>query len=356
MDLEALRAKIDLLDQQLVDLLNQRAQVVVEVGKLKQHNESQIYAPDREKQVFAKICAANRGPLPNSCLEAIWRDLMSGSLALEKPLKIAYLGPEGSFSHLAASRKFGVCVSYVPQLDIRSVFDEVVRGSADYGIVPIENSTDGAITETLDAFLQSPLKICAEIQVSIHHNLLGCGSLEKIEKVYSKPEVFGQCRKWLSDNLRRVELIPTPSSSAAVEKAAGDESAAAVGSILAAELYGVPVLAANIEDKADNVTRFFVIGTEAAKATGDDKTAIVLTVAHSKGTLADVLDIFRDHAINLTDINKRPGTSQNWEYCFFLDCQGHAGDASLAAALKQVEDSCQQLHVIGSFPRASTIL
>ena len=356
MDLEALRAKIDVLDQELVDLLNQRAQVVVEVGKLKQHSAGQIYAPDREKQVFAKICAGNRGPLPNSCLEAVWRELMSGSLALEKPLNIAYLGPKGSFSHLAASRKFGACVGYVPQLDIRSVFDEVVRGSADYGIVPIENSTDGAITETLDAFLQSPLKICAEILVSIHHNLLGCGSLERIEKVYSKPEVFSQCRRWLSDNLRRVSLIPAPSSSAAVEKAVGDETAAAVGSILASELYNVPVLAANVEDKADNVTRFFVIGTEAAKVTGDDKTAIVFTVAHSKGTLADVLDIFRDHGVNLTDINKRPGSNQNWEYCFFLDCQGHTGDAAMSAAIKQVEKHCQQMQVIGSFPRASVIL
>jgi chorismate mutase/prephenate dehydratase len=354
--LETLRAKIDSIDSQLVELLNERAKIVVEVGKLKTSRNVPIYAPDREKAVLEKVRQLNRGPLPHRSLEAIYRELMSGSFALEKPLRIGFLGPEGSFSHAAAVMKFGQSVEYVPLADIPAVFEEVVRGHSDLGMVPVENSIHGGVVDTLDAFLASSARICAEVNITIHHNLLAKEPWEQIKRVYSKPEVFTQCRKWLGATVKGREVTPVASTSRAAELAASEPGAAAIGSELAGELYDLHVLFENIEDNPDNITRFFVIGREPAKKSGDDKTAIMFTTAHKPGALAEVLDVFRDNGINLTDIEKRPSQKVNWEYYFFIDAQGHADEPAMKRAVEEAKKHCLQLTVLGSYPRATEVL
>ncbi len=354
--LEALRTQIDELDARIVDLLNQRAQVVVEVGRHKQKTNAPIYAPDREKLVLAKVRSLNHGPLPNRCLEAVYRELMSGSFALEKPLRIGYLGPEGSFSHHAAKRKFGSSVELVALSDIAAVFDEVTRGHIDYGLVPVENSLHGGVIDTFDAFFTASARICAEVLVNIHHNVLAVGPWEKIATVMSKPEVFAQCRNFLTQVARGKNVEPAASTSAAAEIASKTPGVAAIGSTLAAELYGLSVLFENIEDNPDNVTRFFVISRETARRTGDDKTAVMFTTAHKPGALAEVLDVFRDAGINLTDIEKRPSKKVNWEYYFFIDAAGHLEDPAMNKAIENARKHCLQLTVLGSYPRAVEVL
>lgn len=354
--LSSLRAQIDAIDAQLVELINRRAQVVVEVGKLKQQHNTPIYAPDREKTVLARVRELNRGPLPHRSLEAVYRELMSGSFALEKPLRIGFLGPEGSFSHAAAVAKFGQSVDYVAMIDIPSVFDEVVRKHIDLGMVPVENSIHGGVVDTLDSFLSSSAKICAEVNTTIHHNLLANEPWEKVQRIYSKPEVFTQCRKWLAATVKGRDVTPVASTSVAAELASREPGSAAIGSALAGELYDLHVLFENIEDNPDNITRFFVIGTEPARKSGDDKTAIMFTTAHKPGALAEVLDVFRDSGINLTDIEKRPSQKTNWEYYFFIDAQGHSDDAKMREAIEAAKHHCLQLTVLGSYPRATEVL
>lgn len=354
--LEPLRRNIDALDARIVELLNERAKVVVEIGKLKQQSNAPIYAPEREKAVLDKVRSLNRGPLQDRCLEAVYRELMSGSFALEKPLRIGFLGPAGSFSHAAAARKFGSSVEYVPLTDILSVFEEVVRGHIDYGLVPVENSIGGGIVDTLDAFLHSSARICAEVLTTVHHNLLARQPWEKITTIYSKPEVFSQCRNWLSATAKERDIQPAASTSRAAELASQQNGVAAIGSTIAGELYGLKVLFENIEDNPDNVTRFFVIGREVARRSGDDKTAVMFTTAHKPGALAEVLDVFKENKINLTDIEKRPSKKVNWEYYFFIDAQGHADDADMKRAIEQARQHCLQLTVLGSYPRATEVL
>ncbi len=354
--LDALRIQIDSLDEKIIDLLNARARVVVEVGKIKQLGRIPVYAPDREKAVLDKVRRLNNGPLPDRCLEAVYRELMSGSFALEKPLRIGYLGPAGSFSHAASIRKFGSSVEYVPLADIQSVFAEVARGHIDHGLVPVENSIGGGIVDTLDAFLTSSAKICAEVLITVHHNLLAKEPWEKITRIYSKPQVFSQCHSWLSALAKDRNIQPAASTSAAAELAAHEPGVAAIASAVAGEIYGLRVLFENIEDNPDNVTRFFVIGREGARKSGDDKTAIMFTTAHKPGALAEVLDVFKENGINLTDIEKRPSKKVNWEYYFFIDAQGHADDPSMQTAITQAKQHCLQLTVLGSYPRATEVL
>jgi chorismate mutase/prephenate dehydratase len=354
--LDALRAQIDALDARIVELLNQRAKVVVEIGHHKQKTNTPIYAPDREKAVLEKVRSLNKGPLPNRCLEAVYRELMSGSFALEKPLRIGYLGPEGTFSHAAAAGKFGASVEHVPLSAIPAVFEEVVRGHIDYGLVPVENSIGGGVVDTLDAFLHSSAKICAEVLLTVHHNLLANQPWDKITRICSKAQVFSQCRNWLEATAKGREIVPVDSTTTACKMANEQIGVAAIGSKQAAELYGLPILFENIEDNPDNITRFFVIGREPARKTGDDKTAIMFTTAHKPGALAEVLDVFKENKINLTDIEKRPSKKVNWEYYFFIDAQGHTDDANMKQAIEQAKAHCLQLTVLGSYPRATDVL
>lgn len=354
--LEELRVRIDELDRKLVELLNARAEVVVDIGKIKQKNNEPIYAPDREKFVLEKVRQLNKGPLPNRCLEAVYRELMSGSFALEKPLRIGFLGPKGTFSHGAATAKFGSSVDYVPLTTIPAVFEEVVRGHIDYGLVPVENSIGGGIVDTLDAFLQSSAKICAEVLITVHHILLAKEPWENITKICSKAEVFSQCRNWLAAVAKEKFTEPVDSTTTAAQMALDMPGVAAIASKQAGELYGLSPLFENIEDNPDNVTRFFVIGREPARKSGDDKTAIMFTTAHKPGALAEVLDVFRDSGINLTDIEKRPSKKVNWEYYFFIDAQGHQGDEAMKKAIEGARHHCLQLTVLGSYPRAREVL
>ena len=351
-----LRQQIDGLDARVVALLNERAAVVVRIGQLKQQTNEPVYAPDREKVVLDKVRRLNAGPLPDRCLEAVYRELMSGSFALERPLRIGYLGPAGTFSHAAAVRKFGHSVEYVPLADIPAVFDRVVRGHVDYGLVPVENSIGGGIVDTLDAFLGSSAKICAEVRITIHHFLLARGPWESVRTINSKPEIFSQCRTWLAAVAKDRDVQGVASSSRAAELAAAGDGVAAIGTRIAAEMNGLQVLFENIEDDPENETRFLVIGREAARRTGDDKTAVMFTTAHRPGALADVLDVFKASGINLTDIEKRPSKKANWEYYFFIDAQAHADDAAMVRAIAAARQHCLQLTVLGSYPRATEVL
>lgn len=354
MNLEDLRKKIDGIDEKLVELLNERAQVVIEIGKVK--GGGPVYAPDREKKVLQRIAELNKGPLPDKTLAAIWRELMSGSFFLEKPLRIGFLGPEGSFSHTAAIRKFGQSVDYEAVLDIRGIFDEVSKGHCDLGVVPIENSAGGGVIETLDAFVDTDVLVCAEVYMAIHHNLLANCRLEEVKKVYSKPEVFAQCQRWLGMTFREANTIAVASTAKAAQMAAEEKFAAAIGSDIAAELYGLKIVCENIEDVANNVTRFLVISKEDARPTGDDKTSILFSTAHKAGALADVLDVFKKRDVNLTSIESRPSKKRQWEYYFFVDCQGHRKDENLVECLNEVRQHCVQLSVLGSYPKSDALL
>jgi len=356
MSLEELRKKIDELDHQLVKLLNERARVVVDIGKLKNKTDKPVYAPDREKEVFARIIKANEGPLPDKCLIAIWRELMSGSFVLERPLRIGYLGPGGSFSHNAAMLKFGQSVEYEPLADITSIFDEVSKGHCDLGLAPVENTMGGGVIETLDALIDSDVKVCAEVLMAIHHNLLGNCSMEQVEKIYSKPEVFAQCRNWLSATFKGTQTIPVASTARAAQLAAEEPNTAAIGSSVAAELYGLRIICENIEDIANNVTRFLVISREDARPTGEDKTAILFSTAHKAGALAEVLDIFKRYDINMTNIESRPSRKRQWEYYFFVDFLGHRTEKHIQEGLQESRKHCLQLSILGSFPKATELL
>ena len=356
--LAPLRKEIDVLDRELVALLNRRADVVMRVGEVKREagEAVPIYAPDREQAVMARVREANHGPLPDACIQAIWRELMSGSFALERPLRIGYLGPAGSFSHLAARKKFGASVEYVEATDFPTIFDAVARGHADYGLIPVENSTHGGVTASLDCFLDTPLKIAAEVMVAIHHNLLSRTPLDQIKKVYSHQQALGQCRRWLQAQLPHADAIATLSTSEAARIAAGEPGSAAIGSTLAAQLHDLPILFENIEDNPNNTTRFSIIARQNARPSGDDKTSILFTTEHTAGALTEVLNVFRDHGLNLTRLAERPSQRMNWEYYFFIDIEGHADDPKVAAALAEARTHCLQLTVLGSFPQARGLM
>ncbi len=354
LDLEALRKQIDELDGRIVALLNARAEVVINVGKTKRANGAQIYAPDREKAVLDLVAGLNKGPLPQRTLQAIYRELMSGSFVLEQPLRIGYLGPEGSFSHMAAMRKFGASVEYLPLADIRAVFEELNRGHVDLGLVPIENSVGGGVIETMDAFVDNDVCICAEVLVEIHHNLLANCAPDEITTIASRPEVFAQCRNWLSRSAHKADLIPTASSAKAAEMATRQDGLGAIGSTLAAELYDLKVVFANIEDTSSNMTRFFIIGGETPKPTGSDKTTLMFTTAHRAGALVKVLNVLGKYGVNMTNIDTRPSKRRNWEYYFFVDCEGHIQEAHVAKAVEEARPHCLEMHVLGSYPKVST--
>lgn len=350
--LAELRRRIDAIDDQLIRLISERGGLAAEIGQIKARSGSPVYAPDREKEIFSRIRQANAGPFPDRVLSAIYRELMSGSFALEKPMRIAYLGPKGSFSHLAATGKFGASVEYEPVSNIAAAFSEVERGHADFAVAPVENSTGGGVIDTLDSFINTSAKACAEIIRRIHHNVLSREPLDRVEKLYSKPEVFAQCQQWLRETGMDRKIVPVASSSKAAELAAGEAGTAAIGSTLAAEIYQLPILFANIEDNPYNVTRFFVVGRTFARPTGDDKTAIMFAVPHRAGALVDVLDVFRTERINLTMITSRPSQKRNWEYNFFVDAEGHIEDEAMRRAADAVREFCLQFSVLGSFPRA----
>ena len=355
-NLKAFRTRIDELDRQIVELLNERARVVIDVGKTKSGSGADTYVPDREHEVLDRAVGFSQGPLPDQTIAAIYRELMSGSLALERPPRIAYLGPPGSFSHLAAERKFGASVAYESLEHISACFDEIERGRVDLAIVPIENSRGGGVVDTLDSFVNCEVKICAELNLAVHHYLLSTGSLDTIEKVYSKPEVFSQCQRWLLETGFITKTIPVTSTSKAAEIAAHDPTIAAIASSLAGRLFNLQELADRIQDDPNNVTRFLVLGKKPAKPTGDDKTAVYFNAADRPGALVAVLDTFRKAGINMTFIQSRPNRTKRFDYAFFVDLTGHTDDESVASAIDEARTHCTNLKILGSFPRVTDVI
>lgn len=362
------RAKIDGIDTKLVKLLNERASLVVNVGKYKRAAGLPIYAPHREAEVLDKVIHANSGPLQDRTLEGVYRELMSGSFQLQQPLRIGFLGPQGSYSHVAAVRHFGSSVAFEDLHEIGGVFTEVARGHVNYGLVPIENSTGGGIVETLDALtrMHSSCHVYAEVQLEVHHALLANCEPKDVRRIHSKPEVFSQCRQWLATQYPKAELIPAASSSRAAQIAAEEckkaleigaiPGTAAIGSDLAGQIYGLKTLFSKIEDKLNNITRFFVITRAKAVRSGDDKTSMMFITEDKPGALVDVLAVFRDRGVNLSHIDKRPSGRTNWSYTFFIDAIGHRDDPQVAGAIEEAGEHCQELIVLGSYPRARRIL
>jgi len=354
-DLDELRRQIDSCDEQLVRLINERARIALKVGALKSQTGEPVYAPHREQQVYERVTALNRGPLSERTIRAIYREIMSGTIALEAPTRVSYLGPPGTFSHMAALQKFGASIEYHAAREIRDVFLAVSREHADYGIVPIENSTEGSVTQTTDMFMTTDLSICSEAYVEIHQNLLAKGQLDQIRQIASHPQPLAQCREWLNANLAHAEVIETVSTAAAAQLAASDPTVAAIASEAAATIYDLHVLEPCIEDRADNVTRFVVLAHSFGKPTGQDRTSIMFSVPHRAGSLADALQACKDHGINLTRIESRPARKRAWEYSFFIDLEGHAEDPQVARGLEALRHRTHDLVVLGSYPRAERI-
>ncbi len=351
--LQTLRSKIDVVDHQLVDLLNERTKLVLEVGKIKHALGEEIYAPEREEAVLRRVIEKNKGPLTEESLRAIYREVMSSALALEKSLVIAYLGPQATYSHMAAVKKFGASLRYEPLPNITDVFTEVAKGRADYGVVPIENSTEGAVTHTYDMFVDSELKVCAQIMLPIRHNLMAACPRGQIKKVYSIAQVLAQCRQWLQINMPHAELIEVSSSTRAAEIAKSEPNAGALASSLAAELYGLKVYEANIQDSSENVTRFLVIGRKYPPATGDDKTSIMFAVHDRVGALHDCIASFKKFKINMTKIESRPSRKKAWDYYFFVDFNGHCDDARVKKALVELDKHTMFVKILGSYPNVN---
>ncbi len=356
-DLGELRQQIDGIDQDLVRLLNQRAALAREVGKTKAHSGGPIFVPHREHEVFVKLGALNHGPLPDAALRAIWREIMSASFALERPLTICHFGQQGAFTHLAARLKFGESVTYTHVESIATVFSEVEKGHADYGVVPIENSTDGAITDTIDAFLATHLRIINELHLRVRHHLMSKVPRDQVRRIYSRHTVFGQCRNWLAANMPGVELVELVSTTKAAERAVEAdlaEGAAAIGNSEAATAFSLPLLASDIQDNPNNITRFVVIGTpeRAAQPTGSDKTSLFFGVQDRPGALYDCLLPFHRSGINLGRIESRPSRRRPWEYLFFIDLIGHQRDPSIQAAIQELSRNTSTCEVLGSYPRA----
>ena len=352
MKISQLRKQIDLLDQKILERLNQRARLSHRVGEIKLKEGKSIYVPDREWEVYQQLLRFNKGPLNESAIRAIYREIMSGSLALEKPLRVAYLGPSASFTHQAALEKFGSSVTHEGMNSIPSVFFEVGKERCDYGVVPIENSTEGVVNHTLDMFIHSDLKICSEILLEISHCLMALSSIKQIRKVYSNPQALAQCRVWLLKHLSGVELVEVSSTTKAAQLARKNSKSAAIASRLAASEYHLKILAEGIEDSSENLTRFLVIGKTIANPTQQDKTSLMFSLKDRVGALHAVLKIFKDHGINLTKIESRPSKRRAWEYYFFVDLQGHCENQKVRSALEKIEKKCSFLKILGSYPMA----
>ena len=353
--LQPVRAEIDEIDAQLVDLLNRRARCAQQVGEIKaQHGEAGIiYRPEREAQVLRRLQDINPGPLSNESVTWFFREVMSACLSLERPLTIACLGPLGTFSESAATKHFGHAAHLAPQQSIDDVFRSVEAGHADYAVVPIENSTEGAIGRTLDLLMSTPLKICGEVVLRIHQHLLSKElALDTVTKVYSHAQSLAQCHEWLNRVLPNAQRIPMGSNAQAAQAAAAEPGAAAIAGEAASQRYQLPVLAANIEDEPNNTTRFVALGRQDAGPSGRDKTSLIMSAHNRTGVLASLLAPFSEAGVSMSRLESRPARHALWEYVFFVDIEGHRSDAKVAAALAELERRAAYLKVLGSYPQA----
>ncbi len=353
-ELDRLRQRIDELDEQLQALMNERAACAKQVAQVKSSSgEAVFYRPEREAEILRRIRQRNTGPLPDDQVVRLFRELMSACLALEKPLRIGYLGPRGTFSQAAALKHFGHAVELAPLAAIDEIFREVEAGSADYGVVPVENSTEGVISHTLDMFMRSPLRIIGDVELAVHHHLMvASGGMADIERVYSHQQSLAQCREWLDSKLPGVERVAVSSNAEAARLAAREPGSAAVASDAAAEVYGLEILASNIEDDPNNTTRFLIIGDQPVAPTGRDKTSLMVAVHNKPGALYRLLEPMARHGVSMTRIESRPSRLNKWDYVFFVDIEGHVEDDKVAAALQELETEASQLKVLGSYPRS----
>lgn len=353
MNLDDWRSRIDNLDTEILKLLSQRGHAALQIGDLKRQQGRPYYVPEREADVLARLAASNEGPLPESAVRAIWREILSASLALEHPLPVAYLGPPATFTHQAAVRRFGSSTQFVPVKTIADIFEEVERGRAEYGVVPIENTIEGAVNMTLDRLVESDVLIAGEMTLEIGQFLLSRATdLASVKTVCSHPQAIAQCRQWLRANLPEAALEEMTSTTASAERAKDDPTVAGIASEMAARLYDVPVLRARIEDNASNSTRFLVIGRRASVPTGRDKTAILFSMKNEPGVLYSILQPFATRRLNLTKIESRPTKRRPWEYVNFVEFEGHRDTEDVSAVLAEVRERCQFLKILGSYPAA----
>ena len=350
MSLDVLRKKIDGIDAKIVALLNQRAEVSKTIGHEKAKHNKEVYSPDREKKVLDRVKALSKGTLSASAIQAIYREIMSCSLSLEKPLTIAALGKSGAYTYEAAQKIFGLQVNYDSCRSIPEVFQKVENGEVNYGVVPVENSTEGAVTWTFDLLVDSELKICRQELMEIKHHLLSKTTKNKIKKVYSNWQVFEQCRNWLSKNLPQAKQIIVASTTEAAEVASCEKDAAAIASAKAGENNKLNSIVEDINDLAHNTTRFLVMGSNDSLPTGKDRTSILFSIKDRVGALYRMLEPFYENKINLTKIESRPSKKKAWDYYFFVDFEGHREDARVKKALAQLEDMCKYLKILGSYP------
>lgn len=346
------RKAIDRLDQQIVRLLNERTKHVLGIGTIKLKHGEEIYAPHRERAVLQRVARMSKGPLGADAIRAIYREIMSSALAVEKPLTIAYLGPQATFTHQAALQRFGTSLSYMALKTIADIFSEVAKRHADFGVVPVENSTEGVVTHTLDMFMDSELKIVAQIVMPIQQCLISKARRGQIRRLFVHPQSLAQCRGWLQRNLPNVEVIETSSNARSAEMAGREKNAAAIAGLLAAETYGLPVLEHNVQDNAANATRFLVLGRQSPPPSGRDRTSLMFCVADRVGALHGAIAPFRKYRINMTKIESRPSKRKAWEYYFFVDVDGHVQDPKLSKAIDELSEHCVFVKVLGSFPNA----
>lgn len=350
--IRSLRGKIESLDNEILQLLNQRAQIVLEVGKVKSENHLNLYDPKRESEILNRLAAQNPGPFPHHAISPVFHEIISGCRSLEVHLEVVYLGPEATNTHLACLEHFGSSIQAVPKEDIPEVFESVEKREASFGVVPVENTTEGSVSRTLDMLMESEVKICGEITMRISHALLSLsGKPEAIRKIYSHPQALGQSRKWLRKNYPSVPLIETSSTAKAAQMAAEDSSGGAIANPFAARIYGLKIVRPQIEDYFHNYTRFLVLGRQVAERTGKDKTSILFSLPHAPGTLYQVLKHFSERGINLTKIESRPVRDRAWEYVFFIDFEGHEKDESVTTLLAELEEKVFFLKILGSYPR-----
>ncbi|MFQ5846795.1 MAG: prephenate dehydratase [Candidatus Methylomirabilales bacterium] len=352
MGIEDFRRQIDALDNQILELLNRRAEIAVRVGEEKTKGNIAYHSPQREEEIIDRLTRENRGPFPERAVKGVYREILSACLSLEQALKVAYLGPQATFTHMACMKRFGLLAEYIPLRGIGEVFSEVEKAKADYGVVPVENSTEGVVSHTLDMFVDSDLKICGEILMEVSHHLLSKhGEKGRIVKIYSHPHAIAQSRRWLEANMPKIALLEVSSTATAAELASQDETAGAIASELASRLYDLEVVASRIEDSPYNFTRFLVIGQAPCVASGHDKTSILFTIRDRVGALYRMLEPFAQNQINLTKIESRPSRYRVWEYIFYVDLEGHADDAPVKAALEALREDCLFLKVLGSYPK-----
>ncbi|MGE4181744.1 MAG: prephenate dehydratase [Limisphaerales bacterium] len=353
MTLAELRQAIDSCDEKIVRLLNERTRHVLEIGEIKMAAGQEIYVPNRERTVLQRICKLNEGPITDDSLRHIYREIMSSALALEKPMSIAYFGPEATFTHQAAIRRFGSSLEYSPMKTIGDVFTEVAKNRADYGVVPVENSTEGVVNHTLDMFIDSELKIVAQIILPIQHCLLGkLSRRDQVKRLYSHPQALAQCRQWVQVHLPAAEIIEASSTTRAAELAARHRHAGAIASSLAAERYGLRILDADIQDNTTNATRFLVLGRQCGPPTGRDRTSFVFSVVDAVGSLHRAIAPLSRNKLNMTRIESRPSKRKAWAYFFFVDVQGHHEDPPVARALAELSKHCSFVKILGSYPDA----